>query len=228
VTVQIKPGDTVVFIGDSITDCGRDRADAGSLGDGFVALAAGMFAAAHPAAAVRFVNRGISGNCAVDLRGRWDRDCLDLEPDVVSILVGINEVSRRFDRDDPTPNAVFEEHCRHILERTANRGAQLILMEPFLLPVDEEQRRWRGEFDEKLAVVRALAEKFDLTLIATHELMTREAAAAGGPGVLAGDGIHPSPAGHAVLAKAWLAAVELSAGPGAGSGAGSGDDREDV
>jgi acyl-CoA thioesterase I len=207
VTVRIRPGDTVVFIGDSITDCGRDRADPDSLGDGYAALAAAAFTAAHPGAAVRFANRGIGGNCAVDLRGRWRRDCLDLEPDVVSILVGINEVSRRFDRDDFTPDSVFEEHCRHILEQAADHGAQLIVMEPFLLPVDEEQMRWRAEFEGKLAVVRGLARKFDATLIATSDLMTREAAAAGGPSAIAGDGIHPSPAGHAVLAKAWLAQI---------------------
>lgn len=206
-TVQIEPGGTVVFIGDSITDCGRDRADPDSLGDGYAALAAGMFTAAHPDAAVRFANRGISGNCAVDLRGRWNRDCLDLKPDVVSILIGINEVSRRFDRADPTPDAVFEDHCRHLLREAADHGAQSMLMEPFLLPVDEEQARWRAEFEGKLAVVRGLAREFGVTLIATSGLMTREAAAAGGPGAIAGDGIHPTPAGHAVLANAWLAAV---------------------
>lgn len=206
-TVEIQPGGTVVFIGDSITDCGRDRADPDSLGDGYAALAAAAFTAAHPGAGVRFVNRGIGGNCAVDLRKRWDRDCLDLEPGVVSIMVGINEVSRRFDRDDPTPNPVFEDHYRHLLEQTANHAAQLVLLEPFLLPVNEEQERWRGEFEDKVAVVRVLARKFDATLIATDALMTGEAAAAGGPGALAGDGIHPTPAGHAVLAKAWLAAV---------------------
>ena len=206
-TVQIRPGGTVVFIGDSITDCGRDRADPDALGDGFAALAAAGFAAAHPGAAVRFVNRGISGNCAADLRGRWDRDCLDLEPDVVSILIGINEVSRRYDRDDPTPDAAFEDHCRHLLCTAADHGAQLMLMEPFLLLVDEEQMRWRAEFEGKLAVVRGLAKEFDVTLIATSDLMTREAAAAGGPGAIAGDGIHPTPAGHALLAQAWLAAV---------------------
>jgi acyl-CoA thioesterase-1 len=207
VTVQIEPGSTVVFIGDSITDCGRDRSAPDSLGDGYAALAAATFTAAHPGAAVRFVNRGISGNCAVDLRGRWNRDCLDLKPDVVSILIGINEVSRRFDRDDPTPSSVFEDHCHHILEEAANHTAQLIMMEPFLLPVNEDQMRWRSEFDEKLAVVRGVARKFNATLIATSDLMAEEAASAGGPGAVAGDGIHPTPAGHAVLAKAWLASV---------------------
>lgn len=196
-----------MFIGDSITDCGRDRADPDSLGDGYAAMAAARFTAAHPDAAVRFVNRGISGNCAADLRGRWNRDCLDLKPDVVSILIGINEVSRRFDRDDPTPSSVFEVHCRHILEAATAHGAQLIMMEPFLLPVDEDQKQWVEEFAEKLAVIRDLAQTFNATLIPTSTLMTNAAASAGGPAEIAGDGIHPTPAGHAVLANAWLAAV---------------------
>ncbi len=208
-TVEIETGSTVVFIGDSITDAGRERADPGSLGDGYAAMAAAGFTAAHPGAAVGFSNRGISGNRAVDLRGRWNRDCLDLKPDLVSLLIGINEVTRRFDRDDPTPNPVFEAHCRDLLEQTLGHGAQLIMLEPFLLPVDEAQLSWRAEFEDKLEVVRALAREFAVTLIPAHDLMTKEAAAVGAPAAMAGDGIHPTPAGHAVLATAWLAAVRL-------------------
>ena len=206
-TIKIDPGSTVVFIGDSVTDCGRDRADPGSLGDGFVALAAARFDSAHPGSAVRFLNRGISGNCAVDLRRRWDHDCLDHKPDVISILVGINEVSRRFDRDDPTSDSVFENHYHWLLDTAAQSAAQLIMMEPFLLPVNDEQLGWREELDGKLAVVRSLAQRFGATLIATDDLMTPAAAGVGGPGALAGDGIHPTAEGHAVLARAWLKAV---------------------
>lgn len=204
----IAAGDTVLFIGDSITDCGRDRRDPEALGHGFAARAAASFTAAHPGASVRFANRGISGNRVADLRGRWDVDCLSLEPDVVSIMIGVNEVWRRFDSADPTPDAVFERHFRYVLERTLDHGARLIIMEPFLLPVDEEQRGWLEELDGKLAVVRTLAKDYGANLIATHALMTGAAAAAGGAAAIADDGVHPTPAGHEILAEAWLAAVE--------------------
>lgn len=203
----IPSGSTILFIGDSITDCHRDRQDPDSLGDGFAALAAAGFAAANPRTPVRFLNRGIGGDRAVDLRGRWRRDCLDLEPDVVSIMIGINEVWRRYDRADPTSSPAFEADYRDVLERTAKLGARLIMMEPFLLPVDDAQRTWREDLDEKLTVVRALAEDFGATLIPTDRLMTDAAESAGGPDVLAADGVHPTPAGHAVLANAWLAAL---------------------
>ncbi|MGW3510079.1 SGNH/GDSL hydrolase family protein [Streptomyces sp. NPDC000994] len=211
-TITLKSGSTVVFIGDSITDSGRDREDPDSLGSGFAALAAARFTAADARTPVRFVNRGISGNRAVDLRERWHQDCLTLEPDVVSFMIGINEVWRRFDSNNPTPDAVFEGHCRHILEQTADHGAQLIMMEPFLLPVSAEQRQWRDELEGKLAVVRGLAKEFSATLIPTDALMTEAAIAAGGPDALAHDGVHPTPKGHSVLAQAWLAAAGSPAG----------------
>jgi lysophospholipase L1-like esterase len=213
VTVEIPPRGTVLFIGDSITDCGRDRTDPDSLGDGFAARAAAGFAAAHADAGVRFVNRGISGNRAADLCERWRQDCLDLKPDMVSIMIGINDVWRRYDHDDPTSAEAFEEHYRHILEQTADLGARLIIMEPFLLPVSEAQARWREDLDPKLAVVRRLAAEFGATLIPTDSILTRAAESATATATdLADDGVHPTAAGHAILAEAWLDAVAVAAG----------------
>jgi lysophospholipase L1-like esterase len=210
VTVEVPPRGTVLFIGDSITDCGRDRTDPDSLGVGYPALAAAGFAAAHAEAGVRFANRGISGDRAVDLRARWQRDCLDLKPDVVSIMIGINDVWRRYDHDDPTSAAAFAQDYRHILTQSADQGARLIIMEPFLLPVSEDQARWREDLDPKLAVVRRLAAEFAAALIPADAVLTRAAASATAV-CLAQDGVHPTAAGHAILAEAWLETVGVAA-----------------
>ncbi|MGW2180683.1 SGNH/GDSL hydrolase family protein [Streptomyces sp. NPDC001732] len=199
-TIPLKSGSTVVFIGDSITDCGRDREDRDSLGNGFVSLAAARFTATRPHTPVRFVNRGISGDRAIDLRERWSRDCLALKPDVVSVLVGINDVWRRFDSNDPTPAEVFENHYRHVLEQTAQHGARLIMMEPFLLPVTEDQQQWQQDLGEKSAVVRVLAKEFAATLIPTQRLMSEAADSTSTPSALAADGVHPTPAAYPGLA----------------------------
>ena len=86
---------TVLFQGDSVTDCGRDRENAEDLGFGYAVMAASEFSARNPRRNVKFINRGISGNRVRDLRSRWQEDCIDLKPDLVSIMIGINKkVSR--------------------------------------------------------------------------------------------------------------------------------------
>ena len=198
---------TVLFIGDSITDSDRlhDRPD--SLGVGYVARIVEWYALENPDAQVRFVNLGIGGDRVADLRRRWTTDCLELEPDVVSIMIGINDTWRRYDEDDPTTTEDFAADYRDILDRTIEIGARVVLVEPFLLPVRPEQWEWRTDLDPKIAVVRRLAAEFGALLVATDGPMA-QAAAATGPTYWAYDGVHPTPAGHALLARAWLAATQ--------------------
>lgn len=87
----IKQGDTVLFQGDSITDAGRDRSNGADLGRGYALMAAGWFNALFPEVGAKFLNRGISGNRVKDLQARWQQDCVDLQPDWVSIYIGIND-----------------------------------------------------------------------------------------------------------------------------------------
>jgi len=205
---QIQHGQTVLFQGDSITDAGRSRENLNDLGFGYAALTAAWFAASYPARTVRFFNRGISGNRAADLRGRWQADCLDLKPDWVSILIGINDTWRRYDRNDPTPAETYRENFRAILERTAKSGARLIVLEPFLLPVPEDRKAWRVDLDPKIAAARELAREFKAIYVALDGLFA-EAAAQRDPAFWLPDGVHPSLAGHALIARAWLRALEV-------------------
>lgn len=201
----IKPNARVLFIGDSITDAGRDRSDPESLGDGYVAVVARTYSGSS---GVRFLNRGVSGNRVRDLKARWQADCLDLRPDLLSIMIGVNDTWRRYDKNDPTSAEAFEADLDAILAQvTAELPAtRLVVMEPFLLPVSEAQARWREDFDPKLAAVRQQAVKHSATLVPLDVVLT-EAAAKSSPAALAHDGVHPTPEGHALIARTWLSVV---------------------
>ncbi|HZC25916.1 MAG TPA: SGNH/GDSL hydrolase family protein [Actinopolymorphaceae bacterium] len=205
---MLQPDTHVLFIGDSITDAGRDRSDPDHLGGGYAALVAAYAQnpTADQLAKVRFANRGISGNRVRDLRARWQTDCLDLAPDVVSIMIGINDTWRRYDSGDATSVDDFARDYDEILSRTRDNVAALLLVEPFLLPVRPEQHGWREDLDPKIAVVHTLAERYSATLVPLDTLLT-QAAGDVGPAALAGDGVHPTPEGHALIARHWLAAA---------------------
>jgi len=201
----------VLFQGDSITDCGRNREDGNSLGNGYANLIASEFGFRYPELGVKFLNRGISGNRVVDLEGRWQEDCLDLKPTLVSIYIGINDTWRRYDRNDPTSTeSYYEGYRRLILNTKETLDASLILIEPFVLPVPEDRRGWREDLDPKITAVRSLAEEFKTLYVPLDGLFAAASMRTGGA-YWAGDGVHPSPAGHALIADAWLRAVGAKA-----------------
>jgi lysophospholipase L1-like esterase len=188
---------TILFQGDSVTDCGRDRSDPDSLGGGYPLYVS------QALPGVKVLNRGISGHRAKDLAARWQEDCLALSPDIVSILIGINDVWRRYDSSDPTSDAAFEASYRKLLEPLAERRVKRLLIQPFLLDVSAGVAAMREDLDGKQAVVRRLAEEFGAALLDADALF-REAVAARGaaPAHYAEDGVHPTQAGHRLLAEA--------------------------
>jgi len=198
----------VLFQGDSITDVGRYREDTDDLGEGYAMMAASWFQALYPEKAVHFINRGIAGDRVIDLRNRWQKDCLDLQPTWISILIGINDTWRRYDRNDPTSVQEFEESYRTILESVkANLQAKLLLCEPFVLPVPEDRKTWREDLDPKIDVVRKLAHEYHAHLIPLDGIFA-QAAALREPAFWASDGVHPSNTGHALIAQAWLHTIK--------------------
>jgi acyl-CoA thioesterase-1 len=201
-----EDGSLVLFQGDSITDADRSRTDLTDLGHGYPRIISAWYSALFPQKRIRFVNRGISGNRAVDLKSRWDVDCLDLRPAWVSILIGINDTWRRYDSNDPTTVEEFQENYRDILEATRRIGAKIIILEPFLLPVPDDRRTWRIDLDPKIQAARELARQYAALYVPLDGLFAaaslhREAA------YWLPDGVHPSPEGHALIAQAWLRAV---------------------
>ncbi|MFD9542347.1 SGNH/GDSL hydrolase family protein [Streptomyces sp. NPDC060022] len=209
-TISLHGSATVLFQGDSITDAGRTSDPDHPLGRGYARLAADLVRSARPESDITFINRGISGNRASDLRARWREDAVDLKPDVVSVLIGVNDTWRRYDSGDVTSLHAYEDDYRAILTHIREGSdAQLILVEPFLVPVTAEQWAWREDLDPRIHAVRRLSEEFDATLLAADGLLNQAARAAGGAEHIAGDGVHPTPLGHAVLAEAWTALVGL-------------------
>lgn len=206
----IKENDIILFQGDSITDCNRNREDGSDLGRGYPLITASWFSALYPEMNVQFINRGISGDRVPDLLERWQRDCIDLRPTWVSIYIGINDTWRRYDRHDPTTTEQFEASYRDLLERTTKQlnGVNLMMIEPFVLPHPADRMTWREDLDPKIQVVRQLAMEYGALLVPLDGLFA-QASMKAEPAYWAPDGVHPSPAGHGLIAQAWLKAVRV-------------------
>jgi acyl-CoA thioesterase-1 len=137
-------------------------------------------------------------------------DALDPNPGILSIYVGINDTWRRYDSNDPTSAAAFEADYRVILDRAVESVApELVLVEPFVVPVTAEQEKWHEDLDEKRAVVARLAAEYTAAFVPLHLLLTA-AAETHGAAAIAQDGVHPTELGHRLIADAWLAAVPLA------------------
>ncbi len=213
----LKPDDTVLFTGDSITDCGRNRnapfsgdpsaTGAPALGNGYAHLIAEHFLHGFGISASAIFNRGISGNRIYDVEARIEPDLLALKPTVVSILIGINDVWRRYDQGIVSETAEFQASYRRILERVRGElGARIIILEPFVLPVPPDRRAWRADLDPKITAIRELAAEFASVYVPLDGLFA--AACCQSPAAQwLPDGVHPSPAGHGLIADAWTAAV---------------------
>ena len=208
---MIEPQDHILFYGDSITDAGRDRSIEGGepngWGAGYVYQIAAFLGAQDPADELIFTNKGIGGNRVSDLEKRLKADVLDEEPDIVSILIGINDVWRRYDSNLVSEHEKFAASYRNILKKIAKDGARLVLLEPFLLPASAEQRVWREDLNPKIDIVRDLAREFEAILVPLDGLFAA-ASTQREPKFWAPDGVHPSPAGHALIARAWIDAME--------------------
>ena len=197
---------TLLFIGDSITDCGR-REDPEELGHGYVRLLAEHFAAHEPTATL--INRGISGNKVADLEARFTVDCLDHAPDLVTIYVGVNDAWHRFTRGEHVTDDSFEQGCRNLLEQLSARvpDAPVMMIVPFVADIDEQAARVHSDLDGKVAIIRRLAAEHGHRIVDLEQVLATAYEAGHTPATLAEDGVHPTPAGHRLIADAWLDAA---------------------
>ena len=191
----------ILFIGDSVTDCGRRDDSPDFLGDGYVRRIAERLPSR------RVINVGISGNRAIDLRDRWHIDVVEQHPQLLSVYVGINDTWRRYDSNDATSAATFEDNYRACLADVGG-ASRVLLVEPFVLPVNEEQEHWHEDLDEKRAVVARLAAERGYGFVPLQSLLSA-AAEQHGAAALAQDGVHPTELGHRLIADAWLEVAGL-------------------
>lgn len=199
-----------LFQGDSITDCGRgDYGNPYATGCGYPRLLEADLMAQDGDCEV--MNCGISGNRVVDLLARWKRDCLNLKPDVITILIGVNDVWHEFGNHDGVSVLLFEEVYRILLRETfaALPQTRLILMGAYVMPGPATTPDWdvfSGEVVARREVTRKLAEEFGLTYVDLQEAFD-EAQKKFPAQRWTGDGVHPTAAGHEVIAVAWKKAA---------------------
>ena len=201
----------ILFQGDSITDAFRKPEEinqAFQLGNGYVFLIAAQLAAEYPALPWQFLNRGISGHGVQALRKRWEPDALALAPDLLSLLIGVNDTIY-FQRGESTlGDAAFADHYRWLIDtmRQANPALKMVLMEPFLLPVGDVLPAWIAHLHNRQVFIRKYAEEVGAVFIPLQTIFTdacRRAPAA----YWAFDGIHPTHAGFHLMAEAWRKAA---------------------
>ena len=214
--MKIPPNSKLLMIGDSITDCGRAYPVAEGPGDvlgtGYVSLVNACLTAAQPGAGIRVVNMGVNGNTVRDLAARWDSDVIELKPDWLSIMIGINDVWRQFDGwpewESPVDLEEYSQTLDKLIRKTKPLLKGLVLMTPYLIEPNRSDPM-RARMDEYGAVVKDLAGQYRAILVDTQaafdEVLTEL-----DPMMLAADRVHPNLSGHMILARAFLKAVECS------------------
>jgi len=221
--MRIEDGRAILFTGDSITDCGRSRPiGAGSgLGDGYVDFVNERLAAPSFGRTVAILNTGIAGDTIVDLASRWKADVLDLAPNWLSVLIGINDMLRQFDPLQSSfgvPLDQYEAIYRELLTQTRPTLEGLVLMTPYLIEPSRADP-FRVRMDAYGEVVERLAAAFDAVFVdlqaAFDRVLIRQPV-----GSLTDDRVHPNRAGHSVIAGAFLSAVGFDVGSGATDPAG--------
>jgi len=196
----------ILFQGDSITDCCREYEDYHDLGRGYAKFAADNIRGRHPGTEFEFIDLGISGNRVKSLRERWQTDCIDLQPDVVSILIGVNDTWHFAEGKNWIPNDEFEADYRFILTEIKEKtNAKIIILEQFLLPSDKDW--FREDLAPKIEITRKLAREFADVFIPTDGIF---AAACVGvdPALWAADGVHPTEAGARLIAEHYADAFD--------------------
>lgn len=205
--------DKLIMIGDSITDCGRNKPAGEGLfdpyGNGYVNMVKAFLDASYPDKLVRLINKGISGNTVRSLEERWATDVLDLEPDWLSIFIGINDVWRHFDTPKMKEGHVglneYRETLVRLIERTLPNLKGLILMAPYFIEKNPNDAM-RIQMESYAEVVKELADKYKAIYVDTQAGMDQMLESMH-PMALAWDRIHPNTSGHAQLARCFLKAV---------------------
>jgi lysophospholipase L1-like esterase len=208
----IQDGQTVIFIGDSITDCGR-QGDHAPYGSGYVRLAIDLITARYPERRIRYLNHGISGNTVQDLHGRWQQEVIAHRPDWLCVKIGINDLHRTLDR---TPQSVLPDlyarlYRECLLTASSETPARLVLIDPFYISREPEPSSREGQVLARLPayldVVHRLAAEFGARHVRTHEAFQRQLQYRPAP-EFCPEPVHPFLSGHMVIAHELLAALD--------------------
>jgi lysophospholipase L1-like esterase len=204
----------LLFQGDSITDADRERDrnepnDARAMGSGYALLAMCRFLARRPQTPWHVYNRGVSGDKVLDLQQRWQCDTLALRPNILSILVGINDLWHKLDGRYGGSPEDYEQQYDGLLSRTRAElpEVKIVMGEPFLLSTGVVNERWFDEFEQRRAIAQVLASRHGAIWVPFHRVFDEAVANRSAPAYWAADGVHPTPQGHQLMAEAWCNAV---------------------
>ena len=198
----------ILFQGDSVTDAGRDRSDPHDMGNGYPRFASAMIQDSFPDTEFEFIDLGISGNRTEHLVERMEADFIEIQPDIVSILIGVNDVWHHYAFEYvETTDEQFEANYRKVLEAIKSRtNARILMIQPFLLEtVDPAKQELCEELARKQAIVKRLADEYADAYLPLDEVlhsMTEEE-----PAYYAADGVHPTPDGACCIGEAYLGAI---------------------
>lgn len=214
-TIELKENDTILFQGDSITDAGRKKTDMdansqSALGGGYAHLAAADLLYQFPSLKLKTYNKGISGNKVYQLAERWDADCLQIKPTVLSILVGVNDFWHTLVNNYTGTIETYKNDYQTLLKRTLDAlpGIKLIIGEPFALKnVKAVDDTWYPVFDAYRQAAKDIATDFNAVFI-PYQSIFEKALKQAPASYWTTDGVHPSVAGTQLMAAAWLQTIK--------------------
>lgn len=207
--MKLEQGQRILFIGDSITDAGRDYSNHYDLGNGYAHMAGSLLLGRYADLQLEVMNRGINGHKLHDLAERWQRDCLALKPDILSVMIGINDIWHHRSAGQPIDAAYlanFKKTYRQLLNqaRQENPKLQIVLLQPFLLPLPQDHLEWEQELMPMTASIEAVAAEFGAEYIPLHEHFKQLVKVSPAEHFTIEDGVHPTRVGHGVIASKWL------------------------
>ena len=186
---------TWLFQGDSVTDCHRDKSLSASMGDGYVSLLS------QTKKGIKFVNKGVSGERTHDLVMRWTEDLTSIQPNYLTLLIGVNNIWHQYLLNRPSFLYEFSHHIRYMLNQVKRLfpHTKTLILSPFLLECGVVEQAWIHELDQQISELKLIANDYHLPFLDLHELFKKSNL----PSIqIAEDGVHPTQLGHQIIAQA--------------------------
>lgn len=202
---------TILFQGDSITDCGRGRLIESHIGNGYCSMIKTYIDKKFTHLDVKCINKGVYGDTTRKLRERWGKTTLKRSPDILSLLIGINDTWRRYDRSHVTTEKDFYDNYAFLLDSTLKEkpDTQIVIMAPFLLPIKKEQNKWFEDLNPKVEIIKKIAKESGAIYIPLKELFFENLTEERDMKYWTADGVHPTKAGHKLIANQWILSTGL-------------------
>lgn len=197
---------TIMFQGDSITDSRRIRLIKSHMGYGYCSMIKKYIDRNFKGYDINCINKGVYGDTTEKLKKRWKNTTIKYSPNILSLLIGINDTWRRYDRNIITAENKFYDNYSFLLESTlkAKLDTQIVIMSPFLLTVKKDQHRWFDDLNPKIEIINKLAKESNSIYIPLNEIFIEKLTNENNARYWTKDGVHPTKEGHELIAKQWL------------------------